>query len=259
MSKDIRWFHSLTLNGEITNGDRPADTLAQEADAIFTHSLEGKSVLDIGAWDGYFSFEAERRGAERVLSTDYFCWSGPGWGTKAGYNFAHETLGSKNKSLDIDPFDLDPKALGTFNTVLFLGVLYHLTDPYGGLQKAADMADELLIVETVTAQNYHPEAVLQYYENDSLDGDGTNFFAPNTKALSGMLREIGFPRVEIIRNPASPMPLQSQLGTAHVAPRRLTMKERIKGKIKAETITQLSDPIVMPPDRDRHIAFAWRS
>ena len=42
-------------------------------------------MLDIGAWDGFFSFEAERRGASRVLATDHFCWSGEGWGTKAGF------------------------------------------------------------------------------------------------------------------------------------------------------------------------------
>jgi len=34
--------------------------------------LTGKSVLDIGAWDGFFSFEFERRGAKRVLADDSF-------------------------------------------------------------------------------------------------------------------------------------------------------------------------------------------
>jgi len=32
--------------------------------------LTGKTVLDVGARDGYFSFEAERRGASRVLAID---------------------------------------------------------------------------------------------------------------------------------------------------------------------------------------------
>ena len=250
-TEDIRWFHSLSLNGDITDGVRPPDVLSREADAIFAHPLEGKTVLDIGAWDGYFSFEAERRGAARVLSTDHFCWSGPGWGSKAGYDFAHKTLGSKNETLDIDPFDLDPKILGTFNTVLFLGVLYHLTDPYNGLKKAADMADELLIVETVTAQNYQPEAVLQFFENDSLDNDPTNFFAPNTKALAGMLREFGFARIDIVRNPGTPASALSAQARPKEGVRHLTLKERLKGKIKGNSG-------LFAPDRDRHIAFAWR-
>jgi len=39
----------------------------QHLDAV---DFRGKSVLDVGAWDGYWSFYAEKRGAERVLATD---------------------------------------------------------------------------------------------------------------------------------------------------------------------------------------------
>ena len=46
-------------------------------------SLAGLSVLDIGAWDGFFSFEAERRGAARVVAPTY-SWHGLGWGTGQG-------------------------------------------------------------------------------------------------------------------------------------------------------------------------------
>lgn len=211
-------------------GVRPEPVLAREADAIFVNPLNGKSVLDIGAWDGFFSFEAEKRGAASVLSTDHFCWSGPGWGTKAGYDFAHSALRSNCDSYDVDVFDLDPDKLGTFNVVLFLGVLYHLTNPYGGLEKAAAMADELLIVETVTAQNHNPDAVLQYFENDSLSDDPTNFFAPNTKALCGMLRELGFSRIEVKQN----------------REKKANWRKRLKKRLG------------LAKGPERHIAFAWR-
>src|SRR4249920_1793425 len=89
----INWFHSLTLpGGENTAGVKSAEVLGVEADVVFRHGVTGKSVLDIGAWDGFFSFEAERRGAARVLATDHFCWSGEGWGTKAGFDYAHGRL-----------------------------------------------------------------------------------------------------------------------------------------------------------------------
>ena len=52
-------------------------------------SLAGASVLDIGAWDGFFSFEAERRGAARVVAADYYRWHGGGWGSKAGFERAN--------------------------------------------------------------------------------------------------------------------------------------------------------------------------
>src|ERR1051326_1573020 len=87
----IQWWHRIDLgNGIITPGrDQTQDRLPGLG---IPEDLRGLSVLDIGAWDGFFSFEAERRGAKRVLATDHFCWSGPGWGTKDGFDFIHGTL-----------------------------------------------------------------------------------------------------------------------------------------------------------------------
>ena len=36
--------------------------------------LRGKSVLDVAAWDDFFSFEAERLGAGRVVALDRLVW-----------------------------------------------------------------------------------------------------------------------------------------------------------------------------------------
>jgi tRNA (mo5U34)-methyltransferase len=166
------------------------------SDIIFKFPVTGKSVLDIGSWDGYFSFQAERLGATRVLATDHFCWSGPGWGTKAGFDYVHERLGSSVESKDVDVFDLDPKELGKFDVVLLLGVIYHLTDPFGGLKKAADMCDECLIVETHSDMNNIDEPVMRYYLGTELANDPTNFWGPNAACLEAMMREIGFTRFE---------------------------------------------------------------
>ncbi|MFT7618472.1 MAG: hypothetical protein ACI97A_002115 [Planctomycetota bacterium] len=40
--------------------------------------FQGKSVIDIGCWDGYFSFQAERRGASLVVGFDdpSYRWGG---------------------------------------------------------------------------------------------------------------------------------------------------------------------------------------
>ena len=76
---EINWFHSIPLDdGTVTPGlDSSMDKLEQ---VCLPKDLSGKTVLDIGAWDGFFSFQAEKAGAKRVLATDHFCWSGPGWG-----------------------------------------------------------------------------------------------------------------------------------------------------------------------------------
>ena len=90
---EIKWFHSIPLNdGTVTPGLDAS--MAKLEQICLPEDLSGKTVLDIGAWDGFFSFQAERNGAKRVLATDHFCWSGPGWGTKDGFHFLHNALNS---------------------------------------------------------------------------------------------------------------------------------------------------------------------
>jgi tRNA (mo5U34)-methyltransferase len=161
-------------------------------DQTFIFPLAGKSVLDIGAWDGAFAFEAERRGARRVLATDHFCWSGPGWGDKRGFDYAHARLQSNVESLDVDVPDLDPGRLGTFDVVLFLGVLYHVKDPVRCLEVVSRMSDEHLIIETVVAADDYPLPVARYYQGAELNNDPTNFWAPNFPCLKAMLGDCGF-------------------------------------------------------------------
>lgn len=196
-----RWFHSIDLgDGDVTRGANPNFRLRGMADIIFRRGVAGKTILDIGAWDGFYSFEAERRGAARVLATDHFCWSGEGWGTKQGFDYAHARLRSRVESVDVDLPDLNPVKLGTFDVALFLGVLYHLQDPYAGLKTAAAMTHDLLIVETVTACNAFPLPVMRFYLGKELNNDPTNFWAPNSLCLRRMLQDLGFRRIEIVRN-----------------------------------------------------------
>ena len=78
----IPWWHSIDLgDGVITPG---IDDSPRKLHRLrLPQDLTGKSVLDIGAWDGFFSFEAERRGASRVLALDSYAWNGSTWGSNS--------------------------------------------------------------------------------------------------------------------------------------------------------------------------------
>src|SRR5690349_20519636 len=118
----IKWYHSMPLPyGILTEGKEAC--VSRWPRLGLPDRLDGKSVLDVGAWDGFFSFEAERRGAARVLATDSFAWNGANWSTKAGFELAREALGSRVEDRQVDILELDPADIGTFDVVLCLGVL----------------------------------------------------------------------------------------------------------------------------------------
>lgn len=193
----MKWFHSFELpDGRKIDGIRDLARLRHEAEIIFSEPVAGKSVLVIGAWDGWFSFEAERRGAAAVHATDHFCWSGEGWGTKEGFDTIHRALNSKVTSTDIDVFDISPSKIGTHDVVLFLGVLYHLKNPFGGLEIVHSVTREMAVIETQVDALYVNAPVMRYYRGSELNNDPTNFWAPNTLCLESMLKDVGFRRVK---------------------------------------------------------------
>ena len=155
-----------------------------------------KRFLDIGAWDGALSFEAERRGAGRVLATDSFCWSGEGWGTKDGFGFARKAIGSKVEDQEIDVLDLSPERVGTFDMVLFVGVLYHMRHPLLALERVSSVTDRLLVLDTHVSLVDQDEPMMRFYEGTELNDDPTNWCGPNPAAVEAMLRTVGFTRFE---------------------------------------------------------------
>ncbi len=196
----IRWYHSIDLgHGIVTRGESNNQRTLKRLG--LPPRLAGMSVLDIGAWDGFFSFEAERRGARRVLATDHTCWSGPGWGTKDGFMLARRALNSRVEDLDIDVPDLTPERIGVFDLVLFLGVLYHLRHPLLALERVSSVTGRQLILETQADMLHCFRPACAFYPGDELNRDPTNWFGPNPAAVVAMLRDVGFRKVEVVRRP----------------------------------------------------------
>src|SRR5450759_4945473 len=92
----IPWHHSIDLGGGVVSaGKKSLSNCAHEASLIFDRvELSGRTVLDVGAWNGFFSFEAKRRGAARVLATDSYCWSHPQIRGREAFDLARSALGA---------------------------------------------------------------------------------------------------------------------------------------------------------------------
>jgi tRNA (mo5U34)-methyltransferase len=193
---EIDWYHTIDLPGGIrTPGVNRTDFALKN---LHLPSLVGKTVLDIGAWDGFYSFEATRRGARRVVAVDSFVWTGR-WGQN-GFNLARQALGLEGVVEDrtIDVMELSPATVGTFDVVLFLGVLYHLPDPVGALRAVASVSDDLLLLETETSLNVLPFAAARLWPGRELSSDDTNWWSLNRRALEGLLRQLGFTSTRVV-------------------------------------------------------------
>ena len=228
------WFHSIDLgDGIVTKGQKPPELLAKELEALQWPDFTGKTVLDIGAYDGFYSFAAERLGASRVVALDRIAWevethfsesfhkfcaeSGfvpdppyrsewlrwelqpealPG---KKKFDLVRRALGSKVEPLVRDLMKTGPEDIGTFDVVLFMGVLYHLEEPLNAMRRIAALTRDLAIIETeaIAVPGHEDRAMWEFYPFDELNGDYSNWWAPNEKALVGLCRAAGFEHVEI--------------------------------------------------------------
>ena len=201
----LRWYHTIDLgSGVVTKG--VDDTPARLPLLRLPADLSGQSVLDIGAWDGFFSFEAERRHAKRVLATDHYAWHGRGWDTgkgKAGFELARRVLASRVEDCDIDVLDLSVDRVGTFDLVLFLGVLYHVPNPLLALERVAAVTSRCLVLETVVDMVGISRPAAAFYPGKELNGDPTNWWGPNHAAVCGLLSAVGFTRVDVVTPPRS--------------------------------------------------------
>ncbi len=193
----IDWFHTIDLgDGVVTPGVH--NTPERLPVIQMPDDLTGMSVLDIGAWDGFFSFEAERRGASRVLAVDSYSWHGDGWGTKNGFDCARRALNSRVEDLEVEVLDLSPETVGSFDLVLFLSVLYHMKHPLLALERVASVCRHQLILWTQLDLMQIAQPAVAFYPGSELNDDPTNWCAPNPPAVEGMLRTVGFTHVEML-------------------------------------------------------------
>jgi tRNA (mo5U34)-methyltransferase len=201
------WFHSIDLGGGIvTPGTKTPDIHRLESAAFFDSvELSGQAVLDIGAWNGFYSFEAKRRGAARVLATDSFCWTHAGFQGRKTFDLAHRSLGLDIETKEIDAADIAVETVGEFDVVLFLGVFYHRYDPIEPLARAARVARKLLIVEShLDLQDIDRPAMAFYPPGRKPLDDETNWWGPNIPCLNELLRTHGFAEIDIAIHPTQP-------------------------------------------------------
>ncbi len=196
--REYGWYHSFEFpDGTYIRGVQSLEQLRERwARFPIPADLTSKRVLDIGAWDGWFSFEAERHGAD-VVSVDCV--------EIDNLLNAKQKLNSRVDYRVSDLYKLPALQLGTFDYVFFLGVLYHVKHPLLALQIVCAFTRDVAIVESAVIDGPQYEAgkreeipTLEFFETDELGGHFDNWFGPSVSCLMAMCRSVGFAYVELL-------------------------------------------------------------
>lgn len=218
------WYHTIEVipgSGIFTPGKNPFYDFDQRLRNVGVDplQLEGKRVLDIGAWAGAFSFYLEEHGAE-VIALDV---QDP---RVNGFSLLHEMRDSNVEHRMASIYDLHPEMFGEFDIVGFFGVFYHLKHPLlamerinsvlkmgglligGGTTSDAwihtddDDCKEGMNLSQLTKEKVGDPSILSCdcandisisaFANNQFLRDRTNWFIPNCECLKGWMMRSGF-------------------------------------------------------------------
>jgi tRNA (mo5U34)-methyltransferase len=209
------WYHTIELgDGVLSNGVYDLRSVVDQYG--LPESLEGKTALDIGTADGFWAFEMERRGADRVVATDIArvrdldllpsirdaLGERADQGVSARFKAAHALRGSRVEHMICSVYDLSPESVGVFDVVFCGSLLLHLQNPLGALVKIHSVTNEMAIVETLLKKDIDeqfpekPWLAFGYREHEATLGEECIYWRFSTQALREMMEYAGFGRSE---------------------------------------------------------------
>ncbi|MEL6912561.1 MAG: methyltransferase domain-containing protein [Cyanobacteria bacterium J06598_4] len=203
-----QWRHCIEVApGVVTPGKTKGQnmTLKNMIKMGLPKDCSGLRVLDIGASDGYFTFELEKRGAA-VVSLERRTES------QTGYAMLHEYFDSKAELVVDNIYNVTPEKYGTFDIILFLNVLYHLRNPMLGIDRVRTLckANTKIFIQTIVIDSrfelpggeeinladISPQLanlpIAQFYAKDNIYRDPSVRWVTNIKGLEEMIKGCRF-------------------------------------------------------------------
>jgi tRNA (mo5U34)-methyltransferase len=244
-AQQLGWYHTLELApGVVTEG--MFDLRPYVGRYGLPERLDGKRVLDVGTWDGFWAFEMERRGAAEVIALDLDDERELDWPPRRrpehfpdqrrgdGFRLAKEVFGSRVQRVICNIYDADPAELGTFDLVFCGMVLLHLRDQLLALERIARLCKGTFISaeEPDPATGLLPFPAARYHADRE---KAVVYWLPSRRAWRRMMWTAGFDKVR--QHAYFKMPSRQGFSVRHVinhasesviagrpvpAPRRLT-------------------------------------
>jgi len=208
LAKVPLWFHTFSLDGGSLYTPGVARDHRYRVPALVS-DFRGKSVLDVGTFDGFYAFLAEARGARRVVAVDneqYREWVRARWGVELeggeGFTAIAALLGSRVEYRRLDAFELD-RLDERFDLILCFGILHRVEDPLGLLRvlrrRVADAGEVLLETYGVSDHELDEEAAIRVYEpGEVYPRDAFVYWGFSAEGLARLAHQAGYAGFDVV-------------------------------------------------------------
>lgn len=181
----MNWYPYGTLSGFYH-----LDHLFKDKYDDFFSELNGKQIADIGTADGDMAFFFESLG----FDVDMIDCKQPNFNKLEGANKLKQLLSSNNNIYDIDldsQFSL-PKQ--NYDLIIFMGILYHLKNPFYILEKLAHASKYLILSTRIAKHTPDRKNDMKNYPlaylvdaSETFNNDSTNYWMFSETGLKRIL------------------------------------------------------------------------
>lgn len=207
------WHHNLQLTPDLSTGEvfsaegrllprdndgvsliSPRQRFVDRVTSIYPDGMQGKRFLDCACNAGAYCFFAREMGADFSVGFDVR----EHWIRQARFVQTHRTVEPTDRIefRTMDLYDLPGKFDTPFDLVYFSGIFYHLPDPITGLKYAAELASDVIVLNTaMVAEPVETEGLTMVTEGTKPVMSGVYelaWFPNNVATLTGILRWMGF-------------------------------------------------------------------
>src|SRR5438094_2232564 len=200
------WFHTFALAPGVYTPGIARDHGYRLA-VLGADRFAGRSVLDVGAFDGFYSFLAEVRGARHVVAVDneqYVDWVRARFGVTvtggAGFRAIAGLLASRVEYRRMDV--LNVRELGErFDVALCFGILHRVTDPIALLRALADVlapGGEIVLETYGSHQTADSPAIEVHDPGDVYARDDYVYWGFSPEGLRRLARIVGLDEVQVV-------------------------------------------------------------
>lgn len=157
-------------------------------------SLDGKRFLDVGANDGFYAFEAEKRGADSIRAVDLYDSEKAHYSNKegcprTGIDLVCNYLNSKVEVTPLSIYQLKEMD-ETYDVVLLSNVFAWLQDHFLAMENLAAVTNGMLVIRGGFYTKHTDECIAR------LEPQAHHNLRPNIRYIREMLRKYGFNKIE---------------------------------------------------------------